>query len=159
MLDTLIIADRDLDQAQATLLAIRNAGFDYPILYVRSSAALINRLSAPTPKAPRPSAILVELNLLRECGRELMRCARASDSSTPIEVTALLSAERERFQLDQLGLGQVNYLVRPVKSIDVLRLLGVRARSRTPPAGNPRLLWPARPQHVTRPHPTSPHMT
>lgn len=151
MPDTLIIADRDLDQAQTTLLAIRNAGFDYPVFYVRSSAALINRLStATTPKAPRPTAILVDLNLLRECGSELMRCLRVSDS-VPIEVTVLLSSERERFQLDQLGFGQLNHLVRPVRSIDVLRLLGVRARSKTPPAGNPRLLWPARPDHVRRP--------
>lgn len=142
--DTLIIADRDLDQAQATLLAIRNAGFDYPIFYLRSSAALIARLSAPTPKTPRPSAILIDINLLRECGPELLRSVRVPDGP-PIEVTALLSSERERFQLDQCGFRQINYLVRPVKSTDVLRLLGVRARSRTPPAGNPRLLWPARP--------------
>lgn len=151
MLDTLIIADRDLDQAQAALLAIRNAGFDYPVFYVRSSAALINRLSAPTAKAPRPSAILIDITLLRECAPELTRCLRASDTP-PIEVTALLSSERERFQLEQCGFRQINYLVRPVKSVDVLRLLGVRARSRTPPAGNPRLLWPTarttQPQHA-----------
>jgi hypothetical protein len=73
-------------------------------------------------------------------------------------VTALLSSERERFQLDQCGVGQLNYLVRPVKSIDALRLLGVRSKSRTPPAGHPRLLWPARPGHVARPHPTSHHV-
>lgn len=146
MPDTLIIVDRDLDQAQATLLAIRNAGFDYPIFYLRSSAALITRLAAPTPKTPRPSAILIDLNLLRECGPELSRCLRVP-SAPPVEITALLSSERERFQLDQFGLGQLNFLVRPVKSIDVLRLLGVRARSRTPATGNPRLLWPTRPIH------------
>src|SRR5690348_3044918 len=157
MLDTLIIADRDLDQAQATLLAIRNAGFDYPIFYVRSSAALINRLSAPTPKTPRPSAVLVDINLLQECGRELMRCVRGSDGSS-IEVTALLSSGRERFQLDQCGVGQISYLVRPVKSIDALRLLGVHARSRTPPTGHPRLLWPARPEHVMRQHSSTQHV-
>jgi hypothetical protein len=148
--DTLIIVDRDLDQAQATLLAIRNAGFDYPIFYLRSSAALIARLTTPTPKTPRPSAILIDIGLLRECGPELMRFLATPDAS-PVEVTALLSNERERFQLEQCGFRRVNYLVRPVKSMDVLRLLGVRARSRTPPAGNPRLLWPAgrtQPQHA-----------
>jgi hypothetical protein len=142
VLDTLIIADRDLDQAQATLLAIRNAGFDYPIFYVRSSAALMSRLCAPTAKVPSPSAILIDITLLQECGPELMDCLRSAEGST--EVTALLSSERERYQLDQCGVGQINYLVRPVKSIDALRLLGVRARSRTPPVGHPRLLWPAR---------------
>jgi hypothetical protein len=157
MLDTLIIADRDLDQAQTTLLAIRNAGFDYPIFYVRSSAALLKRLSVPSARAPRPSAVLVDIGLLQECGRELMRCVHGPDGSS-IEVTALLSSERERFQLDQCGVGQVNYLVRPVKSIDALRLLGVRAKSRTPPAGHPRLLWSPRPGHVARPHSTSHHV-
>ncbi|HEX7128675.1 MAG TPA: hypothetical protein VF217_01250 [Rhodanobacteraceae bacterium] len=150
MPDTLIIADRDLDQAQATLLAIRNAGFDYPIYYVRSSAALVSRLSAPTAKSPRPSAILIDIALLRECGPELLHCLRTPDAS-PVEVTALLSSEREQFQLEQCGVGKIGYLVRPVRSLDALRLLGVRAKSRTPPAGHPRLLWPARPQHINRP--------
>jgi len=153
--DTLIIADRDLDQAQTTLLAIRNAGFDYPIFYVRSSAALINRLSAPTPKTPRPSAILIDIHLLQECSQELKRCLNTS--AGPIEVTALLSSERERFQLDQCGLPQVGYLLRPVKSMDALRLLGVRAKSRTPPVGNPRLLWPTRPDARPRPTQTVSH--
>ncbi|MGN6312396.1 MAG: hypothetical protein ACTHMO_01395 [Rhodanobacteraceae bacterium] len=152
MPDTLIIADRDLDQAQSTLLAIRNAGFDCPIFYLRSSAALIARLASPTPKAPRPSAILIDIALLRECGSELLRYASASDGP-PIEITALLSCDRERFQLEQCGFRHVGHLVRPVKSIEVLRLLGIRAKSRTPPAGNPRLLWPA---HPVRPQP-APH--
>jgi hypothetical protein len=147
MLDLLIIADRDLDQAQSTLLAIRNAGFDYPIFYVRSSAALIARLSAPASKAPRPSSILIDIGLLRECGPELMRCLHQPDASR-IEVTALLSSERERFQLEQCGFRQIGYLVRPVKPVDVLGLLGLHATSRTPPAGNPRLLWPASPDRL-----------
>lgn len=156
MPDTLIIADRDLDQAQATLLAIRNAGVDYPIYYVRSSAALINRLSTPAPKSPRPSAILIDIALLRECAPELRRWLHAPGAA-PIEVTALLSSERERFQLEQCGFGQIGHLVRPVRSMDALRLLGVRAKSRTPQAGHPRLLWPARPAHVTRPQEAVPH--
>lgn len=148
MLDLLIIADRDLDHAQSTLLAIRNAGFDHPIFYVRSSAALIARLSAPASKGPRPSSVLIDIGLLRECGPELMRCLRQPDAPH-IELTALLSSERERFQLEQCGFRQIGYLVRPVKPVDVLGLLGLRAASRTPPAGHPRLLWPASPDRIT----------
>ncbi|HET6912197.1 MAG TPA: hypothetical protein VFH71_02510 [Rhodanobacteraceae bacterium] len=158
-METLIIADRDVDHAQAAMLAIRNAGFDQPIFYVRSAAALLARLAkhAQSPEsAPRPSAILIGLPLLRECGPELMRSLRELD--TPVEVTAMLGGEKERFQLEQCGFRQIGYVVRPIKPVDVLRVFGIRSRSVTPPAGNPRLLWPALPGSTRRTAPqTIPH--
>jgi len=155
MLETLIIADRDVDQAQATMLAVRNAGFDNPIFYFRSSAALIARLATPTQKAPRPSAILIDVNLLRECGPELMRCMRAAEP--PIEIAALLGHERERVLVEQCGLPQIECVSRPVTPSDVRRLLGVQPKPK--PAGHPRLLWPGRPDHLVRPsaRPVSQH--
>lgn len=150
-METLIIADREVDQAQAAMLAIRNAGFDQPIFYVRSAAALLARLSkhAQQPEsAPRPSAILIDLHLLRACGPELTRCLRGMD--TPIEVTAMLDSDKERALLEQSGLRHIGYVVRPIKPMDVLRLLGIRSKSITPPRGNPRLLWPPTPGTVAR---------
>lgn len=150
MLDTLVIADRDVDQAQAVMLAVRNAGFDNPIFYARTAAALVARLSTPEQKAPRPSAILIDLNLLRECGSELMHWLLAP-GEPPIEITALLSSDKDRMLLEQCGFRQIGCVVRPLRPLDVLRLPGVRARSKTPPSGTPRLLWPARPEHRARP--------
>lgn len=151
-METLIIANRDVDQAQAAMLAIRNAGFDQPIFYVRSAAALLARLAkhAQSPQStPRPSAILIGLHLLRECAPELMRSIH--ELGTPVEVTAMLDHDKERFQLDQLRLHQVGHVVHPIKPLDVLRVFGIRSRSVTPPAGNPRLLWPATPNTPRRP--------
>lgn len=156
-MENLIIADREVDQAQAAMLAIRNAGFDQPIFYVRSAAALLARLAkyAQQPKSePRPSAILIDLHLLRECAPELTRSLRSMD--TPIEVTAILAGDRERVLLEQSGLRQIGCVVRPIKPMDVLRVLGIRSKSITPPAGNPRLLWPPTPGTVARRPPTQP---
>lgn len=153
-METLIIADRDVDHAQAAMLAIRNAGFDQPIFYVRSAAALLARLAkhAQSPKsAPRPSAILIGLQLLRECGPELMRGLRELDA--PVEVTAMLGSDKERFLLEQCGFRQVGHVVRPIKPVDVLRVFGIRSKAVTPPAGNPRLLWPPTPGSTRRPAP------
>lgn len=155
-METLIIADRDVDHAQAAMLAIRNAGFDQPIFYVRSAAALLARLAkhAQSPQsAPRPSAILIGLQLLRECGPELMRSLR--ELGTPVEITAMLGHEKERFQLEQCGFRQIGHVVCPIKPVDVLRVFGIRSRSVTPPVGNPRLLWPATPGSTQRPAPQS----
>lgn len=155
-MENLIIADHEVDQAQAAMLAIRNAGFDQPIFYVRSAAALLARLAkyAQQPKSePRPAAILIGLQLLRECAPDLTRCLRSIDA--PIEVTAMLASDKERVLLEQSGLRQLGYVVRPIKPMDVLRLLGIRSKSITPPAGNPRLLWPPTPG--TTPHRPSSH--
>ncbi|HXS72845.1 MAG TPA: hypothetical protein VN725_02290 [Rhodanobacteraceae bacterium] len=138
-METLIIADRDVDQAQATMLAVRNAGFDDPIFYVRSGAALLARLSGSAQKAKPPAAIWIGLELLRDCGPELARCLRLAE--TPIALTAMLSSDRERSQLEQCGFRNVDYVVRPIKPSDVLRLLGLRGKSKTPVQGNPKLLW------------------
>src|SRR6185437_16457989 len=100
-METLIIADRDVDQAQATMLAVRNAGFDDPIFYVRSGAALLARLSGSAQKAKPPAAIWIGLELLRDCEPELARCLRLAE--TPIALTAMLSSDRERSQLEQCG--------------------------------------------------------
>src|SRR5690348_15474348 len=145
----LVIADRDVDHAQAALLAVRNAGLDHPVFYARNAKTLIGRLQAAPGTMPCPSAILIDLDLLRECGPELMRCLQAI--AAPVELVAMLAGERERVLLDECGFRQIGCLVRPISAMDVLRLFGMRAKSRTPPAGHPRLLWPARPADAVRP--------
>ena len=151
-METLIIADRDVDHAQAAMLAIRNAGVDQPIFYVRSAAALLARLARhaqqPQP-APRPSAILIDLHLLRECGPELMRAIR--DLDPPIEVTAMLGSDKDRFLLEQCGFRRIGHVVCPIRPVDVRRVFGIRSKSASPPAGNPHLLWSPTPDHTRRP--------
>jgi len=157
--ETLIIADRDVDHAQAAMLAIRNAGFDQPIFYVRSATALLARLAkhAQQPRsAPHPSAILIGLHLLRECGPELIRSLR--ELEMPVEVTAMLDSDKDRFLLEQCGFRRIGHVVRPIKPVDVLRVFGIRGKSVTPPVGSPRLLWPPTPGSTRRSSPQSvPH--
>jgi CheY-like chemotaxis protein len=83
--------------------------------------AFLNR-EEPYPEAPRPDLILLDLNLPRKDGREVLAEIKADDELRSIPVVVLTTSEAEEDILRSYNLHANAYVTKPV---DFERFIGV----------------------------------
>ncbi|BCT92202.1 response regulator [Lysobacter helvus] len=114
-----LLVEDNLDDIELTRLAFDEAGIVHPLVVVHDGALALDWLFARGVHAGRdrtlkPALVLLDLNLPKLDGRDVMQAIRAEDAFRDLPVVAL-SSSGEPFDIDtSFASGVDSYLQKPV---------------------------------------------
>lgn len=118
---TILMADDDEDDRDLTREALRDARFIDEMRFVVDGRDLLDYLRAAGPYAspqpsgrPRPSLILLDLNMPRMDGREALAEIKADRALRRIPVVVLTTSSDEHDVASAYDLGANSYITKPV---------------------------------------------
>lgn len=125
--EVLLVEDSAAD-IELTLRALKRAKLANPIRTVRDGAEAIEYLFAEGRQAPRknfllPQLILLDLNLPKVSGLEVLRRIKANSATRGIPVIILTVSRQDRLILECSRLGVANYIVKPVNFDNFSKLI------------------------------------
>ncbi len=128
----ILMADDDEDDRLLTLDALKESRVLNNLFCVEDGVELLEFLRREgkysDPKdAPRPSLILLDLNMPRKDGREALQEIKADPSLRGIPVVILTTSKEEEDMLKGYDLGCASYITKPVNFeglVDLMRALG-----------------------------------
>ncbi len=118
----ILLVDDEESDADLTRVAFQKAGGDYTIHVCRDGAAALRFLNQHQEyaDAPRPSLVLLDLNMPLLGGREVIKALKQAPGLNRIPVVVLTSSEADRDIRDAYSLGANAYIA---KSPDFLRFV------------------------------------
>lgn len=128
----LLVEDNASDE-ELTLRALRKSNITNTVIVVRDGAAALDYLFARGPYAERdsndtPHVVLLDLNLPRLSGLEVLRALREDPRTRLLPVVILTSSKQDRDLVEGYQLGANSYIVKPVDFVqfsDAIRQLGL----------------------------------
>lgn len=128
----LLVEDNSSDE-ELTLRALRRSNIQNTVEVVRDGAAALDYLFARGPYAERdvedtPQVVLLDLNLPKVSGLEVLRAVRADPRTRLLPVVILTSSKQDQDLVDGYHLGANSYIVKPVDFVqfaDAIRQLGL----------------------------------
>jgi len=128
----LLVEDTASDEV-LTLRALKKSGVANRVVVVRDGAEALDYLFARGAHAGRdvadlPRLILLDLNLPKISGLDVLRAVRADERTRRVPVVILTSSNEERDLLGGYDLGANSYVVKPVdftQFSDAVRQLGL----------------------------------
>lgn len=126
----LLVEDNEYDELLA-LRAFKRANLLNPVVVVRDGQEALDFLFATGAHAGRaalPALPLLDLNLPKLGGLEVLRRLRADDRTRRLPVVVLTSSDEDRDKLESYELGANAYVRKPVefdRFIDAARTLGL----------------------------------
>jgi two-component system, response regulator len=129
---TILMADDDSDDRQMTKEAFEAARLANDLRFVEDGVDLLNYLNrrgkyADPANSPRPSIILLDLNMPRKDGREALRELKADPRFRTIRVVILTTSKAEEDIARSYDLTATSYIAKPVTFealVEVIRALG-----------------------------------
>jgi CheY-like chemotaxis protein len=129
---TILMADDDADDRQLTKEAFDEARLGNDLRFVEDGVELLDYMNrrgkfADTALSPRPSLILLDLNMPRKDGREALRELKADPRFRAIRVIILTTSKAEEDIARTYELTATSYIAKPVTFdalVDVVRTLG-----------------------------------
>jgi two-component system response regulator len=126
------MADDDADDRQLTKEAFDEARLGNDLRFVEDGVELLDYLNqrgkfADPAQSPRPSLILLDLNMPRKDGREALRELKADPRFRAIRVVILTTSKAEEDIARTYELSATSYITKPVTFealVDVIRTLG-----------------------------------
>lgn len=109
----LLVEDNEDDRVLA-MHAIRSAGVPCEVEVARDGEDAIARLNAREPGQPLPALVLLDLNLPRLDGLEVLRRLRSDPQTRHIPVVALTSSREAQDVLKAYQLGANGYVRKPI---------------------------------------------
>jgi two-component system response regulator len=114
----LLVEDNSNDEA-LTLRALKKANISNKVVVVRDGAEAIDYLHAKGKFVGRnvadvPQVVLLDLNLPKVGGHDVLRAIRADAGTRLIPVVVLTSSKQERDLFEGYKLGANSYVVKPV---------------------------------------------
>jgi two-component system, response regulator len=126
---TILLVEDNPDDEALTLRAFKKSNIRNEVVVMRDGAeALVYLFPGNGDAAPRPALILLDLNLPKVGGLELLRKMRADERTQPIPVVVLTSSRLDEDILDSYRNGANAYVRKPVRFSDfaeAVRTLGV----------------------------------
>ena len=128
----ILLADDDPDDRMLTIRALRQNRLANEIKEVSDGEELMQYLRregayADPGAAPRPGAILLDLNMPRMDGREALQAIKQDPELRRIPVIVLTTSEAEQDILQSYDLGVNAFVTKPVtleELVDAIRVLG-----------------------------------
>jgi CheY-like chemotaxis protein len=129
---TILMADDDPDDRQMTLEAFTENRLTNDLRFVENGAELLdylyrrNRYAGPG-LAPRPSLILLDLNMPKLDGRQALREIKSDPRLRHIRVVVMTTSKAEEDILRTYDLGAESYVNKPVTFqalVDVIATMG-----------------------------------
>jgi CheY-like chemotaxis protein len=129
---TILMADDDPDDRQLTREAFEESKLSNDLRFVEDGEELLDYLYrrgkyADPESSPRPSIILLDLNMPRRDGREALQIIRSDPQMRPIRVIIMTTSKAEEDMLRSYDLSAASYITKPVtfeRLVDVVRALG-----------------------------------
>ena len=115
-LDILLVEDNSLD-VDLTLAAFQEAKLANHVHVVRDGAAALEYIfggNRAKPNRPLPVAVLLDLNLPKVAGLEVLRSIMADPVTRHIKVVVLTASKSEEDAREALQLGAAGYIAKPV---------------------------------------------
>lgn len=134
----ILLVEDNLDDAELTRIAFLEAGDEYRLRVVADGAEAVAYLRACAP-AELPALVLLDLNLPKLDGREVLQAIRAEPATRNLPVV-VLTTSAEPFDVDNVyALGANSYIQKPVdfeRFVGVVRQIGLYwlALNQPPPA-------------------------
>ena len=128
----ILMADDDEDDRLLTLDALKESRVLNNLYCVEDGVELLEYLRregkfADPKDSPRPSLILLDLNMPRMDGREALQEIKADSALRGIPVVILTTSKEEEDMLRGYDLGCASYITKPVNFeglVDLMRTLG-----------------------------------
>jgi CheY-like chemotaxis protein len=129
---TILMADDDPDDRQLTREAFEEAKLANDLRFVEDGAELLDYLFrrgkyADPESAPRPSLILLDLNMPKVDGREALAKLKQDPDLRRIRVVVLTTSKAEEDVFRTYDLSAASYITKPVtfeSLVEVIRTLG-----------------------------------
>jgi len=117
---TILLVEDNHDHAELTLRALKNGNVLNEVFWVKDGAEALDFLEHRGPytdpaTAPRPGLILLDLNLPKVDGHEVLRRIKADDTLRTIPVVMLTTSAREDEVSECYKAGANSYMCKPVQ--------------------------------------------
>ena len=114
-IDILLVEDSETD-AELTLEALKQGKLQNTVHHVKDGEEALSylRLEGEYKNATRPDLVLLDLNMPKVDGREVLRQIRADDDLKVIPVVILTTSSQDKDILESYGLAANSYIVKPV---------------------------------------------
>jgi len=127
MTKEILLVEDNPDDAELTRIAFAEAGVDYRLHVVGDGVQALAYLRGCAP-ADLPSLVLLDLNLPKLNGREVLEAIRADPATRSLPVV-VLTTSAEPFDVDTVyELGANSYIQKPVefeRFVEVVRQIGL----------------------------------
>ena len=116
IIEVLLVEDSETD-AELTLEALKQGKLENSIHHVRDGEEAMQYLKREGKFADAvcPDLILLDLNMPRLDGREVLRRVRADENLKHIPVVVLTTSDHDKDILESYGLSANSYIVKPVE--------------------------------------------
>lgn len=129
---TILMADDDADDRMLAKEALEESRVRNELYFVEDGEELLDYLKrrgkfADSEKAPRPSLILLDLNMPRKDGREALREIKADPDLRRIPVVIMTTSKAEEDVFRSYDLGANSFITKPVtfeRLVELMRTLG-----------------------------------
>lgn len=102
--------------------ALEEHGVQGELLVIGDGDAAIRFVDALEGMVPRPGLVIIDLNLPKRSGREVLKYMRRSERYNDIPVAILSSSDAARDRNDALQLGATRYMAKPLRLEEFLGL-------------------------------------
>ena len=115
VIDILLVEDSETD-AELTLQALKQGKLENTVHHVKDGVEALQflRKEGDFAGASRPDLILLDLNMPRLDGREVLKQIREDESLKVIPVVVLTTSSHDKDILETYGLTANSYIVKPV---------------------------------------------
>jgi CheY-like chemotaxis protein len=124
---TIMLADDDEDDRELIREALHDSRLEEQMQFVGDGQELMEYLRRSSPSsaaAPRPSLILLDLNMPRMDGREALAEIKADPSLRTIPVIVLTTSTSEHDVRNAYRLGASSYITKPVTHDTLTEVMG-----------------------------------
>lgn len=120
----ILLVEDNRDDEELTLMAFERSGLEYEIDVVRDGAETLDYLFATgkyngQPKR-RPTVVLLDLNLPKVSGLEVIRRLRADAKTRSLPIVVLTTSSEQEDMISSYELGCNSYVRKPVNFSDFL---------------------------------------
>ncbi len=122
----ILLVEDDLGDAGLVRIALRRGRYPVTLHHVKNgneALAFLRRIGADFQTAPRPSLILLDLNLPGRSGHEILEELKADRSLRGIPVVVLSTSEAERDIAKAYSLGANSFMSKPMDVEDFTRAI------------------------------------
>ena len=140
MTKTILLVEDNASDEKLTLVAFKKSNIDNEIVIVRDGAEALDYLLGKAESAPvatLPTLVLLDLNLPRVSGLDVLRRLRAEERTKLLPIVILTASKEEEDLINGYSLGANAYVRKPVDFLqfaEAARTLGLFWQLRDEPA-------------------------
>ena len=120
---SILLVEDNQDHAELTLKALKNGSGAHQVTWVKDGEEALDYLQrrgrwADASTAPRPGLVLLDVNLPKVSGHEVLRRLKADEALKGIPVVMLTTSDRDEEVVSSYKNGVNSFVTKPVKFTD-----------------------------------------